>query len=300
MKITFKEYIKENYDKYSKDYLLKNIPKIEFKNLWCDAVNIATKDGKEDSNYSAVRAIYNNLENKQKEKTKDYKWIENPGAFKKYWEKILSLSNGVSISSRKFYQSIIDYGFINGKISEKQYLELKRLARGDFKRPLKESITIKSETSIIKDWAYKYARRNHEGFNSYDDAIEHLDYLFETDFPDGLNNIPNKIELYRYLDVESKKDINLEELGICYIADNHYLLSSFEIQDFFEKIGLNPDEDSNIYMVTIITSKNDINFEETIINRLSYPTEYEFTLNKNAKYKVKKIEKVDKNLYYLR
>jgi len=132
MIIKFENFINES-DKilYDKKYFIENRPKhIEFGELWNRAVNIATKDGSEKSDYGAVTAIYNNVEKKKteerKETRKDWVEVKNPS----YWKKMVDDTN-MSISQRKFYNSILKSIEDNDNtMSPKQKEELLRLKNG--------------------------------------------------------------------------------------------------------------------------------------------------------------------------
>jgi hypothetical protein len=57
---------------------------------------------------------------------------------------------------------------------------------------------IKENTDILSkspEEIIKYVGGDVAGFNSYDDAVEEIEYVINADFPYGLKNIPDKIML---------------------------------------------------------------------------------------------------------
>lgn len=120
-------------EEYNRKHLLENIPKfIEDSEKWYNAVGIATDFGRSEAEYSKVVAIYNNLDKKEekidkKDHMKDWKETSY-----KYWKDVIDKSNKLSISQRKFYNSILKTIKDTGKVSPKQYTELKRLEVGNF------------------------------------------------------------------------------------------------------------------------------------------------------------------------
>lgn len=129
----------------------------------------------------------------------------------------------------------------------------------------------------------KYVGNDTSGFNSREDAIEELEYLLNTDFPNGLKNIPNEVILYRVVLIEDGEIINEEEVG-------EHFISSPEFIDigFLEKIGVMDSwsEDSRLWLLKCTTNKENVDIERTIGNRLLYPRENEFTIFNNRKIKV--------------
>lgn len=126
---------------------------------------------------------------------------------------------------------------------------------------------------IYNDWS---------GFNSREEAIEELDYLLNTDFPHGLNNIPENVTLYRVLALDNNETINEDEIGEHFVAEPQICYT----RSFLEKIGIWDYIDNvNLFILTCKTNKDNINMNTTIGNRLLYPRENEFTIDnpKNVK-----------------
>ena len=131
----------------------------------------------------------------------------------------------------------------------------------------------------VKQWAYDYAKTNHSGFNSYQDAEEYLDWFF-----DMFENLPEPLTLFRILKIE-KDGIDTKNLG------QHYTdkIENFT-HSFLENIGFSiwEYENSKFKIVEVQVKKKNLDLYQTISNRLNYPYEDEFTLN--IKYKPKVID----------
>lgn len=102
-----------------------------------------------------------------------------------------------------------------------------------------------------------------------------------------IDNLPQKVELYRILQVDNKKFINKQKLGIHFTDDK----SNFD-DGFLQSLGFSRGEieEKKFYIVTIQIDKELIDFENTIATRLSHPYEDEYTINKDANYKITSIE----------
>jgi hypothetical protein len=158
----------------------------------------------------------------------------------------------------------------------------------DFSKYIKENI----ETGVqsLKDWAFEYAKENNDGFNNYEDALEELEYLLSEPFPDGLIDMPEKVILFRLLEIEEGEEVNIENLGVHFVAyeELHY------DEGFINMIGLSKNSDNNFYIVTIETPSSNIDMKNTIAARLDYPREFEFTLKDDTMVEVKNIKMIDK------
>lgn len=121
------------------------------------------------------------------------------------------------------------------------------------------------------------------GFNSREEAKEEIYILINTDFPYGFKNIPNNVILYRVLLLKDGESIDEENVGEHFISQPNLIDIGF-----LEKIGVldNWSEDASLWMLTCQTTKDNINMERTIGNRLVYPRENEFTLHNDSKIKI--------------
>lgn len=177
------------------------------------------------------------------------------------------------------------------KIKPNSSKELKKLwdsVRKNSNNTLKEhNILDYSPEEIIK-----YVGNDTSGFNSRQDAIEELEYLLSADFPDGLKNIPNEVILYRVVLIKSGEIVNEDEVGEHFVADPQFIDRSF-----LEKIGVmdNWGDESTLWLLKCLTSKDNIDIERTIGNRLLYPRENEFTVFNGKKIKVTGKKEVKKS-----
>jgi len=89
-----------------------------------------------------------------------------------------------------------------------------------------------------------------------------------------VRELPEELKLYRILSVDSKDDINKDELGSHYSTDRKNLLSS---HDYVTGSG------EEYYLVTVKVKKSMVDVMETLENNILYPNEKEITLKKKGK-----------------
>jgi hypothetical protein len=89
-----------------------------------------------------------------------------------------------------------------------------------------------------------------------------------------VKELPEELKLYRILSVDSKDDINKEELGSHYSTDRKNLLSS---HDYVTGSG------EEYYLVTVKVKKSMVDVMETLENNILYPNEKEITLKNKGK-----------------
>lgn len=100
----------------------------------------------------------------------------------------------------------------------------------------------------------------------------------------------SKIILYRMINAKSESKININKIGVHTTNRRDVVFDT----DVIDLIGVNyyDDTDGDIFLITMEASISDIDIYDTIHNRLYAPQEYEYTLYKNAKPKIIKIENV--------
>jgi hypothetical protein len=89
-----------------------------------------------------------------------------------------------------------------------------------------------------------------------------------------IKELPEELKLYRILSVDSKDDINKEELESHYYTDRKNLLSS---HDYVTGSG------EEYYLVTVKAKKSMVDVMETLENNILYPNEKEITLKNKGK-----------------
>jgi len=101
-----------------------------------------------------------------------------------------------------------------------------------------------------------------------------------------VKELPEELKLYRILSVDSKDDINNEELGSHYSTDRKNLLSS---HDYVTGSG------EEYYLVTVKAKKSMVDVMETLENNILYPNEKEITLkNKGNGVEIISTKKINK------
>lgn len=89
-----------------------------------------------------------------------------------------------------------------------------------------------------------------------------------------IKSLNNPVKLYRIVQVESKKDINLERPGSHYSKDKKSL-----VDNHCYAVGYG----ENKFLITILADKSLIDLENTLMNNILYPNENEVTLKNGGK-----------------
>lgn len=131
-------------------------------------------------------------------------------------------------------------------------------------------------------------------YGDYKEILNRVDKFTKTKFPHGLKNIPEKIILYRLLNVADEEDINKNKLGKSYVGDK----SMYEDIDFLESFLFRyGEEQKKWFIVTVETSKDNINIGQTLGIIAEYPDEIEFTIINDENLKILNIEEFDNTNY---
>jgi len=113
--------------------------------------------------------------------------------------------------------------------------------------------------------------------------------FIETDFPRGLQNIPDPVKLYRILKVNNIKDIRKGNLGKHYIGDINIIND-----EFLTSIGISTYDYHILYIVEITTPLLNIDVYRTIYSKFEFPKEYEYTINDVKNIEIVNITKFEK------
>ena len=116
------------------------------------------------------------------------------------------------------------------------------------------------------------------GFDT-DDAEKELEHLV-----DWYSGLPQKLKLYRIVQVDNKEDIDLKKPGSHYSTEKKDLISNHSFA-----VGYGEEK----YLVSIFADKSQIDIDETFSNRINYPNESEITLkNKGLGSEIVSIKKL--------
>ena len=116
------------------------------------------------------------------------------------------------------------------------------------------------------------------GFDT-DDAEKELEHLV-----DWYGGLPQKLRLYRIVQVDNKEDIDLKKPGSHYSTEKKDLISNHSFA-----VGYGEEK----YLVSIFADKSQIDIDETFSNRINYPNENEITLkNKGLGSEIVSIKKL--------
>lgn len=116
------------------------------------------------------------------------------------------------------------------------------------------------------------------GFDT-EDAEKELEHLV-----DWYSGLPQKLRLYRIVQVDNKEDIDLKKPGSHYSTKKKDLISNHSFA-----VGYGEEK----YLLTIVADKSQIDIDETFSNRINYPNESEITLkNKGLGSEIVSIKKL--------
>jgi len=116
------------------------------------------------------------------------------------------------------------------------------------------------------------------GFDT-EDAEKELEHLV-----DWYSGLPQKLKLYRIVQVDNKEDIDLKKPGSHYSTKKKDLISNHSFA-----VGYGEEK----YLLTIVADKSQIDIDETFSNRINYPNESEITLkNKGLGSEIVSIKKL--------
>jgi hypothetical protein len=145
---------------------------------------------------------------------------------------------------------------------------------------LKEQFT-ENDFSELKKIAYDYVKNWHS-----DEYINDIYEYINTNFPYGLQNIPNPVTLYRILQVNSPAEINKRKLGYHFVGDVNFFNNKL-----FRSIGL--ETHWKKFIVTIQTTPDNIHYKKTLLCKIGYPDEHEYTIKDDTILKIINIEEYE-------
>lgn len=141
------------------------------------------------------------------------------------------------------------------------YLKMKLKRWSDFSDSINESKEIDKDFLIsVLQKTFGYA------FIQAETILE-----FEINY---LNQLPDEIELFRIVFADNKSQINKNEPGAHYSDKKKELIAN---SSYATGYG------DNKYLITVVASKEQIDFQNTLHNRILYPNENEITIKNNGK-----------------
>jgi hypothetical protein len=146
------------------------------------------------------------------------------------------------------------------------------------------------ETAL--DYANRYYRdeTGHLPYGDYYEILDRLNNFCTTDFPYGIKNIPDPVTLYRLLNVDSIDDIDKDKLGKYYVGDKEMFEDEAFLDSFFYRYG---EDVKKWFIVTIETSRENLDIQDMLGNRAEYPEEYQVTIRNDRGLKIIDIEEIE-------
>ena len=120
-----------------------------------------------------------------------------------------------------------------------------------------------------------------EGFNDRETAKKELGYVL-----DYLKKLLPEVILYRVVVLDNPEDFTEDETG------KHYIASTDNLETIVSLVRDQQFTEGDPYLVTVRVDRKEIDFDETIYNRLMYPGEEEITLIDKASPVILSVEKI--------
>jgi hypothetical protein len=161
----------------------------------------------------------------------------------------------------------------------------------NFKQFVNESIQNELDADL-REYAKQFVLDEYYTDFEQEEALENIYKFIDNDFPNGLQNLPNKVLLYRILDI-NVKDLNPNKIGQHFVGDKNLLFNSDFLNsiEFIDKTELPHKIKETGIIVTVEVDKDDIDLYETIRTKGNYLSEFEYTI-RSSNYIIKNIEKV--------
>jgi hypothetical protein len=161
----------------------------------------------------------------------------------------------------------------------------------NFKQFVNESIQNELYADL-REYAKQFVLDEYYTDFEQEEALENIYKFIDNDFPNGLQNLPNKVLLYRILDI-NVKDLNPNKIGQHFVGDKNLLFNSDFLNsiEFIDKTELPHKIKETGIIVTVEVDKDDIDLYETIRTKGNYLSEFEYTI-RSSNYIIKNIEKV--------
>ena len=161
----------------------------------------------------------------------------------------------------------------------------------NFKQFVNENISKELDVDL-REYAKQFVLDEYDTDFEQEEALENVYNFIDSDFPYGLQNLPNKVLLYIILDV-NVKDLKPNKIGQHFVGDKNLLFNSDFLNsiEFIDKTELPHKIKENGIIVTVEVNKDDIDLYETIRTKGNYLSEFEYTV-RSLNYIIKNIEKV--------
>jgi hypothetical protein len=132
-------------------------------------------------------------------------------------------------------------------------------------------------------------------YGDYSEILNRVNDFCTNDIPYGINNLPDTVTLYRLLNVDNIDDINKNALGKYYVGSKSMFKDEAFLDSFFYRYG---EEVKKWFIVTIQTSKDNIDIHDSLANRAEYPDEYQITIKDDSLSSIKIIDIEETEVIY--
>jgi len=169
------------------------------------------------------------------------------------------------------------------------YNRMNENSSGEFQEELgKALVYMKKYFDDVDNNSHLYNLGEDEIYNYKLQKKSYYNFI-ETDFPRGLQNIPDPVKLYRILKVNNIKDIRKDNLGKHYVGDPNL----FYDDGFLDSIGILKNFKEYFYVIEINTPLININIRDSIFSKYNFPDEYEYIIKDSTNIEIVDITKFE-------
>jgi hypothetical protein len=128
-------------------------------------------------------------------------------------------------------------------------------------------------------------------YNDLDDEeairqiVEDFKLLLKSNYPDGFQNTPNVLTLYRIVRLNSPEELNRKNLGGSWFSD----IRRIKDKNFIDQLFYNS---KNLYMISAEVPISKVDISRSMIQRITSYIENEVVLSDDSNIKIKSLDKI--------
>jgi hypothetical protein len=180
----------------------------------------------------------------------------------------------------KKYKNILSLNeWLNQQFNSQKYNSFSELTEHDLYDIAKWGLENDFSTSGVWDVADNLEEAIQE-------MIKGFKLLLKDEFPDGFNNIPKIVKIYRMIVLKSSEELNTEHLGYSWFSNPNRITHPYFKQQLSHLIS--PD----LYLITAEIPENKINIPRSLFQRDMVWIENEIVLKDDINIKMLSLEKI--------
>jgi hypothetical protein len=129
-----------------------------------------------------------------------------------------------------------------------------------------------------------------DGADNLEEAIKNIvdgfKLLLKDKFPDGFNEIPNIIKVYRFIILKSPEELNTEHLGYSWFSNPERITNPYFKQQMWHL------KEPNLYLITAEITESKIDVPRSLFQRDMVWVENEIVLKDDTNIKILSLDKI--------